>query len=80
MDALLGLDVGTTSTKAVLFDLHGTEIAHASSSPYRNTMPQPGWVEQDPEEIWQAVLTAVATITQQIDQSVQVRALCMAVP
>ncbi|MCA9948836.1 MAG: hypothetical protein KDE48_04275, partial [Anaerolineales bacterium] len=79
MDALLGLDVGTTSTKAVLFDLHGTEIAHASSSPYRNTMPQPGWVEQDPEEIWQAVLTAVATITQQIDQSVQVRALCMAV-
>lgn len=79
MDALLGLDVGTTSTKAVLFDLHGTEIAHASSPPYRNIMPQPGWVEQDPEEIWQALLTAVATITQQIDQSVQVRALCMAV-
>ncbi len=79
MDTLLGLDVGTTSTKAVLFDLKGTELARAASSPYRKYTPQPGWVEQDPEEIWQAALTAVADIMQQVDPNMHVRALCMAV-
>ena len=35
-DALLGLDVGTTSTKAVLFDLEGKELARAV--PIRTTI------------------------------------------
>ena len=54
MDALLGIDVGTTTTKAVLFDLKGhwswLVLPH---SPYYHYSPQPGWAEQDPEEIWQ---------------------------
>ena len=78
MDTLLGLDVGTTTTKAVLFDLTGAELARATSSPYRNRSPQPGWVEQDPEEVWGAVVTAVRQITTQINPSVTVRAICMA--
>ncbi|MBT7074324.1 MAG: FGGY-family carbohydrate kinase [Anaerolineae bacterium] len=59
MKALLGLDIGTTSTKAVLFDTSGTELSRANSPAYTNKIPQPGWVEQDPEEIWQAVITAI---------------------
>ncbi len=77
MDGLLGLDIGTTSTKAVLFDSTGAERARAVSRPYRNHSPHPGWVEQDPEEIWQAVLSVLKEISvQAVD--VQVRAICMA--
>ena len=57
--ALLGVDIGTTSTKAVLFDTSGVELSRANSPAYTNKIPQPGWVEQDPEEIWQAVVTAI---------------------
>ncbi|MCA9920893.1 MAG: hypothetical protein KC421_00905 [Anaerolineales bacterium] len=79
MEAILGLDVGTTTTKAVLFDLNGAELARAVSPPYRNHTPQPGWAEQDPEEIWTAVLTAIRHITARIDKTVAIRALSMAV-
>ncbi|MCA9931917.1 MAG: hypothetical protein KC419_25710, partial [Anaerolineales bacterium] len=79
MEAILGLDVGTTTTKAVLFDLNGAELVRAVSPPYRNHTPQPGWAEQDPEEIWTAVVTAVSHITARIDKTVAIRALSMAV-
>jgi xylulokinase len=78
-DALLGLDVGTTSTKAVLFDLEGRELARASSNPYHNSSPQPGWVEQDPEEVWQAVVDTLKQIMQQSSGSAEIKAICMAV-
>ena len=48
-DAILGLDIGTTATKAVLFDRSGTEVATAERA-YRLHTPQPGWVEQNPED------------------------------
>lgn len=57
-DAILGLDVGTTSAKAVLFDLSGTELATAERA-YRLRTPQAGWAEQDPEELWQALVSVV---------------------
>lgn len=78
ISALLGLDIGTTSTKAVLFDLDGNELTRASSDPYRNQSPQAGWVEQDPEEIWQAVLFTIREIVNK-SKSVQILALSMAV-
>jgi len=77
MEALLGLDVGTTSTKAVLFDLAGVELTRSIAPPYRNYTPKPGWVEQDPEEIWQAVLTAVRGVMAHAGAKVQVLALCL---
>ena len=76
--ALLGLDVGTTSTKAVLFDLNGNEITRASSDPYHNQSPKPGWVEQNPEEIWQAVLTTIREVVGKSD-SAQIIAMSMSV-
>jgi xylulokinase len=77
--ALLGLDVGTTSTKAVLFDETRTELAQAISKPYQNHSPQPGWVEQDPEEVWQAVLSVLRGVIASVEDQVQVRGVCMAV-
>jgi xylulokinase len=75
---LLGLDVGTTSTKAVLYDLAGEELARSVSAPYHLHTPQPNWAEQDPKELWQAVLTALRGVMSQAGDDVQVAALCMA--
>ena len=60
-DTILGLDIGTTSTKAVLFDLSGVELASAECG-YRLSTPQPGWAEQNPEELWRAVLHVLRTV------------------
>ncbi|MBN1267613.1 MAG: hypothetical protein JXA25_19130 [Anaerolineales bacterium] len=78
IEALLGLDIGTTSTKAVLFDLDGKELARAASAPYTNHTPRPGWVEQDPEEIWGAVLTVLQEALVSAGTGVHVHGLCMA--
>ena len=51
---VLALDQGTTSTRVILYDRE----AHAVGSVARELTqhyPQPGWVEHDPDEIWQAV-------------------------
>lgn len=48
---LVGLDVGTTSVRSVLFDLFGRTLRQ-SSARQRTRTPAPGWVEQDAEEIF----------------------------
>jgi xylulokinase len=63
-DAILGIDVGTSSTKAILFDLAGNELTSAAQS-YPLLTPQPGWVEQDPEEVWQALIHVLQDIVKQ---------------
>src|SRR5260370_20230502 len=63
-DYLLAIDQGTTSTRAILFDAAGA-VLHTARGELRQIYPRPGWVEHDPEEIWQAVVAtcreAVAT-------------------
>ncbi len=54
-DYLLAIDQGTTSTRAILFDAQG-QVCHHPRIDMRQIYPQPGWVEHDPEEIWQAVV------------------------
>jgi len=78
IEALLGLDIGTTSTKAVLFDREGREHARAASAPYRSHSPHPGWVEQDPEEIWQAVLAVIREVLAQAGETLHVLGMSMA--
>lgn len=75
---LIGLDVGTTSTKAVIFNHHGEELARTVSPPYRIYTPHPGWVEQDPEELWQAVLNVLKDLISKAGDEVQVKALSIA--
>jgi glycerol kinase len=52
---LLAIDQGTTSTRAIVFAADGTSLASAQVA-LRQIYPRPGWVEHDPEEIWQATL------------------------
>src|SRR5713226_1173359 len=54
-DYLLAIDQGTTSTRAILFDAAGA-VVHIARRELRQIYPRPGWVEHDPEEIWQAVV------------------------
>jgi len=48
---LLGIDIGTSSSKGVLADLDGRIVARHTVS-HGFDMPQPGWAEQDAEKIW----------------------------
>ncbi len=50
---VLALDQGTTSSRAILFDREGEARAKAGQE-FKQYYPQPGWVEHDPEEIWQS--------------------------
>ncbi|HET6205085.1 MAG TPA: glycerol kinase GlpK [Planctomycetota bacterium] len=52
---LLAIDQGTTSTRAILFDREGRPRGTASRE-IRPSFPRPGWVEQDPEEIWSSTV------------------------
>ncbi len=53
--AILSLDQGTTSSRAILFDRAGRILA-ASQKEFRQIYPRPGWVEHDPLEIWESQL------------------------
>src|SRR6056297_3590882 len=48
------LDVGTTGTRCIIFDLKGNPICR-SYTEWDSYYPKPGWVEQDAEEWWDAV-------------------------
>jgi xylulokinase len=54
----LGIDIGTSSTKAVVADAQGAFFASASRS-YNYKSSSPGYAEQDPEDWWQAVRDVV---------------------
>jgi xylulokinase len=54
----LGLDVGTSSVKAALFDRRGRTVA-AASEPLAIRVPQPGWAEQNPTDWWKAATRAI---------------------
>jgi xylulokinase len=57
-DLLLGVDLGTSSSKALLARPGGTIVAEAQR-PHRTSFPRPGWVEHDAEEVWWADLVAL---------------------
>ncbi|MGH8631905.1 MAG: glycerol kinase GlpK [Burkholderiales bacterium] len=55
MKAVLALDQGTTSSRAIVFDAEARVLGSAQKE-FRQHYPQPGWVEHDPEEIWSTQL------------------------
>jgi glycerol kinase len=52
------IDQGTTSTRFMVFDHGGGEVARHQLE-HRQVMPRPGWVEHDPMEIWQRTIEVV---------------------
>ena len=61
---VIGVDIGTTSTKAVAFSTAGRVVAHHAVE-YPLLTPTPAAAEQDPEEIYRAVLTAIQAAVRQ---------------
>lgn len=59
--SVLGIDIGTTGTKSILFDLEGNQL-FSTSQGYPTAHPQNGWSEQDPEDWWEAVRDTVGQI------------------
>lgn len=55
MQYILSLDQGTTSSRAMLFD-HAGSIVATDQTEFTQIFPQPGWVEHNPQEIWQSQL------------------------
>jgi xylulokinase len=60
----LGIDVGTSSVKAVLMDESGA-VADQASAPLPLSRPRPGWSEQHPADWWKAANLAVASLPAQ---------------
>ena len=58
MALVLGIDVSTTATKAVLVDERGA-VAGAGSAEYDTSVPHPRWSEQDPELWWTGAIGAI---------------------
>ncbi len=56
--SLMGVDVGSTGTKAVVFDADGQVLAQ-SYREYPELHPQPGLSELDPQQVWEAFVTVV---------------------
>ncbi len=52
---ILAIDQGTTSSRAIVFN-HDLEIEGVAQQEFRQYFPQSGWVEHDPEEIWDSTL------------------------
>ncbi len=53
---ILSIDQGTTSSRAIVFDHHSRIVADAQRE-FEQFYPNEGWVEHDPEEIWESTLT-----------------------
>jgi xylulokinase len=60
----LGIDISTTSSKALLIDQAGRVVAVASA-PHTLQTPKPLWSEQDPMEWWQAVCASIRAVLKQ---------------
>jgi glycerol kinase len=55
MTYVLAIDQGTTSTRAILFD-QDMQVSGVAQQEFTQHFPSAGWVEHDPEEIWQTTL------------------------
>lgn len=66
MAFLLALDQGTTSSRAIVFDDTG-RIVKIEQKEFKQHYPQPGWVEHDPEEIWESQLEIALAVLASAD-------------
>ena len=64
---ILAIDAGTTGVTALAINKDGSRAAHGYQE-FPQHFPQPGWVEHDLEEIWQATLSAVKQVLDSLGQ------------
>lgn len=65
-DYVIAIDQGTTSTRAIVFDRAGAPVASGQKE-HEQIMPQAGWVEHDPNEIWQNVQEVIGVALARAD-------------
>ncbi len=68
MAYLLGMDIGTSSTRAIIIDESGKLLASATSD-YPLITPKPGWAEQNPEDWWKASIEVIRKVISDSDIS-----------
>lgn len=66
MGYYIGIDVGTSSTKAIVVDGSGN-VVFSIAPDYDFQTPRPGWAECDPELWWDATITALKAIAEKFD-------------
>lgn len=64
MKYVLGIDLGTSATKTVLFDKNGETIASASQE-YDMQQPYNGWAEQNPEDWYEAAISTIKSVVEE---------------
>ena len=75
MQAILAIDQGTTSTRVLAFAADGALLGQAQKE-HQQHYPQAGWVEHNPEEIWQNTLWALREVyTKLIEKGIKVTAI-----
>ena len=72
---ILSIDQGTTSSRAILFDLKGN-TKYTSQKEFTQYFPKDGWVEHDPEEIWSTTLKVVKNV---INKSKKLKGIIMSI-
>jgi len=58
---ILALDQGTSSSRAILFDKEG-KIKGSTQKEFTQIFPQAGWVEHNPQEIWESQLQVAQSV------------------
>jgi xylulokinase len=77
VDLLLGIDMGTGSTKGVLVDTAGTVIATATHA-HTMDLPRPGWAEVDAEALWWREVCELGNrLTGQMPSGARLAAMCV---
>ncbi len=64
MRYIIGIDEGTTSARAILYDVPSNQIVKISRASFKQYYPADGYVEHDAEEIWKIVKNALLEITE----------------
>jgi len=63
-DVFIGIDLGTTGVKACVLSTQGDPVVHAQVYSFPLLSSNPGWAEQDPELIFEAMLSCVRSVAQ----------------
>ena len=71
---VIGLDLGTSGTRGVLYGIDGAPLATAHHD-YPLYTPHPGWAEQDPLAVWQAVLAVLSELAQRLPPKTSIGAI-----
>ena len=69
MATLIGVDVGTSGTRALAVTTDGELVAEANR-PHELLTPRPGWSEQDPAQWWEATKAVLAEVAAQADEAI----------